>query len=300
MLGFGGIKLKRHFKGKLTILLCLVFLLGAGCNQHKGSIKQLVGVENEPKTLLSRSGMSQMDSTGALKQIKELSKQDQRVNTILSHINQYPDELLQLLVRNEETIGFVLNYPKMRDKRQEGIIKVSDLSSTIPTLLQWDERWGYEPYGNSIIGLSGCGPTALSMVIIGLTGNVSATPAAVATFSEENGYYILNKGTDWSLFTVGAKAFGIHATEIGLNQNAMIQLLREKKPLICSMRPGDFTTIGHFIVITDYKNGMFTIHDPNSKKRSEQKWSYERLEPQIRVIWSFELMDGIKVKNGKQ
>lgn len=280
--------LKRCFKLKLTILLCLVFLLGAGCNQHKGSIRQLIGVDEEPKTLLSKSGLSQIDSTGALKQIKQMARLDQRVQTILSHINEYPDEMLQLLVRNEETIEFVLNYPKMRDKRQEHTIRVSDLSSTIPLLLQWDERWGYESYGNSIIGLSGCGPTALSMVIIGLTGNLDATPEAVAAFSEQNGYYISNKGTDWTLLTVGARAYGLHATQVSLEQKTLVKLLEKKKPLICSVKPGDFTTVGHFIVLTDYRDGMFTVHDPNSRKRSEMKWSYERLEPQIRAIWSFE------------
>lgn len=43
------------------------------------------------------------------------------------------------------------------------------VTGEIPALIQWDERWGYAPYGSeTIIAVSGCGPTALSMVISGL------------------------------------------------------------------------------------------------------------------------------------
>ena len=34
----------------------------------------------------------------------------------------------------------------------------------IPLFLQWDERWGYRSYGGDFLAVTGCGPTALSMV----------------------------------------------------------------------------------------------------------------------------------------
>lgn len=34
----------------------------------------------------------------------------------------------------------------------------------MPFHLQWDERWGYYPYGNGVIGVLGCGPMSLSLV----------------------------------------------------------------------------------------------------------------------------------------
>lgn len=55
-----------------------------------------------------------------------------------------------------------------------------------------------------IIGLSGCGPTCLSMVLLALTEDEEATPYEVARFSEENGYYVEGSGTAWSLMTEGA------------------------------------------------------------------------------------------------
>ena len=54
------------------------------------------------------------------------------------------------------------------------------------------------------------------------------------------------------------------------------------------MGPGDFTTTGHFIVLTGIgDNGDVLVNDPNSKKNSEKSWSIEKLIPQIRNLWTY-------------
>lgn len=54
------------------------------------------------------------------------------------------------------------------------------------------------------------------------------------------------------------------------------------------MGPGDFTTEGHFLVLTGVdENGEILLHDPNSKKRSHQSWNLERLMKQIRNLWTY-------------
>ena len=53
------------------------------------------------------------------------------------------------------------------------------------------------------------------------------------------------------------------------------------------MAPGDFTDAGHFIVIVRYEDGLFYVHDPNSKKNTEVGWSYETLKTQIKNMWSY-------------
>jgi predicted double-glycine peptidase len=54
------------------------------------------------------------------------------------------------------------------------------------------------------------------------------------------------------------------------------------------MGPGDFTTTGHYIVLTRWEEDAFRINDPNSKENSGKLWTYEQLEPQIRNIWAIE------------
>ena len=50
---------------------------------------------------------------------------------------------------------------------------------------------------------------------------------------------------------------------------------------------GDFTTEGHFIVLTGYENGEIKVNDPNCRTRSTL-WDYEELQGQIRNLWVFE------------
>ena len=52
------------------------------------------------------------------------------------------------------------------------------------------------------------------------------------------------------------------------------------------MGPGDFTSSGHYIVLTGVEDGSFRVNDPNSRLRSQRLWSYEELEGQIRNIWA--------------
>ena len=63
--------------------------------------------------------------------------------------------------------------------------------------------------------------------------------------------------------------------------------LENGHPIICAMRPGDFTTAGHFIVLADVQEGKIRVNDPNSRTRSRELWPYETLERQIKNLWTF-------------
>lgn len=215
---------------------------------------------------------------------------DQRVDTILAQINQYPEDLLELLVKNPETLDFVINYPELKNSAEiSENISIADCGKTngIPLFLQWDSRWGYCNYGDNMIALTGCGPTCLSMVAVGMTGDSTLNPGVVARYSEDNGFLDGNNGTLWSLMTLGAQELGLSSREIPLDENVIIQEVLSGHPVICSMRPGDFTTEGHFIVLCGYVDGNFTVNDPNSRINSEKGWSFTDLQYQIKNLWAF-------------
>ena len=75
---------------------------------------------------------------------------------------------------------------------------------------------------------------------------------------------------------------------IALSKTSVFHALESGMPIICSMRPGDFTTAGHFIVLTGIEEGKIKVNDPNSKKNSEKLWDYDTLEPQIKNLWAFQ------------
>ena len=196
------------------------------------------------------------------------------------------DTLRQLVKNNPETIDFVRDYQAKKDvPPAENIGEVT--AGVIPHLLQWDERWGYQIYGDNMIAVNGCGPTVISMVASGLTGDNTITPYRVAKFAEQNGYYEGDAGTSWALMTEGAAQFGVYGEEMGLSEEAVFSSLENGNPIICSMSPGDFTTTGHFIVLVGIEDGKIRVNDPNSVKRSEKLWDYETLYPQISNLWVY-------------
>ncbi len=204
----------------------------------------------------------------------------------ISGLQSTEDELEELLSRNEETKEFVENY----ENRTEYLGKDIDLSGDVqegevPLLMQWDLRWGYESFGDSNIGLAGCGPTCLSMAYIYFTEDLAGNPREIARYCEENGFYT-SEGTSWELWTLGAEAFGLEGKELPLDESRMKAALDAGSLIVCSMRPGDFTTTGHYILIVDYEEEGFQVHDPNRRRNSEKLWEYDVLDGQIRNLWS--------------
>lgn len=196
---------------------------------------------------------------------------------------EYPQALLDLYQRNPETEDFVLNYPF----REKGNAELTGCErDTVPLLLQWDPSWGYEKYGSGCIGITGCGPTCLSMVGYYLTGDTALTPGAVAKFAEKEGYYASGYGSSWRLISEGAGKLGLSARELPLVKGKMVSALEAGEPIILALGPGDFTSSGHYIVLTGVEEGGFRVNDPNSRINSEKLWSYEQLEGQIRNIWA--------------
>ena len=178
-----------------------------------------------------------------------------------------------------------MHYPSGRNKTYD-----IDLSACLGKqkpvpLYQWDERWGYTSYGGNLLGLSGCGPTCLSMVCLPLLQDSSLDPKTVAAFSEAEGYCLPGNGSAWTLISEGGEALGLEVTEIPLVKSRVLDNLRAGNPIICVMGPGDFTTSGHFIVLTGLRDGRITLNDPNSVRRTETLWDYDAIAGQIRNLW---------------
>lgn len=200
-------------------------------------------------------------------------------------LNEWPEELLDLLEKNPEAQEFVLNYPIKKDLNPKIDLTEYLDSSDVPLLLQWDERWGYSQYAGELMGLSGCGPTCLSMVCLYLLDDASYTPQYIAQFATENGYSVSGNGSSWTLISEGGEKLGLDVTEIPLDENRIIRNLEVGNPIICVMGPGFFTSTGHFIVMTEYEDSYVKVNDPNSPNRSEQTWKLTEVMEQIRNLW---------------
>lgn len=278
---------KRVVGAVLCTVVCLVLVGQGGIALYHGVIGRMSGMEESvvPESKYPDGKPQAYDEKGIRKKLKKLSEEYPEFEEIRDNAGQYPQKLLSALCSNPEMIDFVKGYPGQSDTGK-AVLKGKEKSSGIPFLFQWDKRWGYCSYGDNCIGLSGCAPTCLSMVIVGLTGRETATPDVLAAYAEENGYYVEGTGTAWRIMTE-ISGYGVVGEEIPADKTLVCRELSQENPVICSMGPGDFTSSGHFIVLAGVEDGKIRVHDPNSSSRSRKLWEFTEFQDQIRNMWVF-------------
>ena len=202
-----------------------------------------------------------------------------------------PIEVLSNLFNNEEHTVYAQNL-----QSEYGYIggdAVIDISgeysaSEIPLFIQWDTRWKNFPYGKSgTIGSSGCGPTSLAMVVVGLTGDTNINSKTMADWSYAHGHRVEGVGSAWSLFPAGARNWGLKCEELSPSASVLSAKLREGKTIIASMGRGHFTNNGHFIVLRGItESGKILVNDPNSREKSQQEWSASIVANEAKCAWA--------------
>lgn len=158
----------------------------------------------------------------------------------------------------------------------------------MPYLYQIDPEWSQTSYSGGTLAEQGCGPTALDMVYIYLTGDTSIDPAGMADFSTQNGYANEGNGSSWSLMTEGAAKLGLTGQSISVSADIIRGELESGRPVICIMNPGTFTQVGHYIVLERVaEDGNIVVHDSNSVGRSMRTWGLDLICSEAAGAWSF-------------
>lgn len=237
-----------------------------------------------------RSG-SEKDAKKAKQITIDVADKEERLKRVRKEANEkgYPAGVIELLDKNEETVEFVEHYEEKKDLPCAETIDDSWEEGQIPQLYQWDERWGYAAYGTSIVAVSGCGPTCMAMVAAGLTNDPSITPAKVAAYGTENEYVDEFNDTYWRFMKEAGANWNLSCYDGVLTEDQVRDELQAGHPVICSVGPGDFTQNGHFIVLTQYTDGMVKVNDPFSMKNSNKEWVFAEIAGQIKAMWVYSL-----------
>lgn len=141
---------------------------------------------------------------------------------------------------------------------------------------QRDKRWADKKYGTSdTIGESGCGPTALAIVVSSFTEN-KLNPKEMSDWAYENGYYIPHGGSYHSLIPEGASRFGLTVEAVSKKQGQkIVDALAEGKLVVAIMGKGVFTSSGHFIVLRGVtEEGKILVADPYSINFTNREWDF--------------------------
>ena len=222
----------------------------------------------------------------AIQRIKELSRWYPAYYFVYKNADKYTTELLLSAAGNPEMADFLYGY-LTAEATVTGGFTPEEKTEEHPLFLQFDPRWGYMIYGvDGNMGSSGCGPTCLSMAVYYLTKDPSHTPDAVARYSLDNGHYVPGVGTAWSLLSSYPRGLGLSSYQISWSEANLKAHLDKGRVLICSVRLGNFTSSGHFIVIHDYDENGFKVNDPKCVYRSGLSWTYEQIKNDIKATWS--------------
>lgn len=160
-------------------------------------------------------------------------------------------------------------------------------AGTMPHIYQIDPAWSELPYAGGTIRQNACGPTCLTMVYIYKTGHTDMTPVDMCALSEA-GNYAPTGATEWSFMTSGAWQLGLNGTELHIDRSSITQALRSGAPIIASVRPGIFTSVGHYIVLWGIDDAdQVGVYDPNSQSRSARRWGVVEVLNEIEAMWAY-------------
>lgn len=153
-----------------------------------------------------------------------------------------------------------------------GSVTFTDGVTPVVYYNQLDERYANEPYGTDNVGGYGCGPTAMAMVVSSLT-ETRVTPAEMAEWSYQNGYWCKSSGSYHALIPAAAANWGLPVSGCSISEpQRMLDALAEGKLVVAIMSKGHFTSSGHFIVLRGVSDGKVMVADPASTTRSGQSW----------------------------
>ena len=153
-----------------------------------------------------------------------------------------------------------------------GSVRFTDGAVEVVYFNQLDERYANEPYGTDDIGGYGCGPTAMSIVVSSLAGDI-VDPIEMAQWSYENGYWCSKSGSYHALIPAAAKAWGLPVEGCTASEpQRIVDALGAGKLVVALMTKGHFTSSGHFIVLRGVQDEQILVADPASTSRSQKAW----------------------------
>ncbi len=196
----------------------------------------------------------------------------------------YPEEIVNLLNTNDETKEFVLDYPSKIVNFKPDAVNFSQYQGCTepPLLMQWDLRWGYMSYDDSVMGISGSAPTALSMAAIYELQDISLTPVRVAELAAD----INSESKPEKLLSNGARELGMTVTEIPKNDSRVRQAVSEDGcVVVCTTDNEEFSSV---IVIRGIdENGKYLINDTMSTSRSDKSYTFRDIGEHLKKIWKY-------------
>ena len=167
--------------------------------------------------------------------------------------------------------------------------------------LQTDPKWAAKDYSakgeKTTIGASGCGPTAMAMVLA-TWADPKVTPETECAWALAHGYKAPRQGTYYGYFVPAAARDNLKARQLSWTNiygNSKSSLHEEARKaveaghlVIACMGKGLWTSSGHYVLVWKIANGIVYINDPASTRAVRTQGDYSLFKQQVKYYWVIE------------
>ena len=171
--------------------------------------------------------------------------------------------------------------------------------------LQTDPRWGSLDYSaageKTNIAASGCGPTAMAMVLA-TWADPTVTPKTECAWALVHGYKAPRQGTYYGYFEPAGARYGLQVTRLNwtnLYGNATSTCHAQVKDalgrgdlVIACMGKGLWTSSGHYVLVWKVEGNVVFINDPASTRASRTRGDWNLFRQQVKYYWVIEKPQG--------
>lgn len=242
---------KRHLKKSVKLILLLIFIFFAiFLIMIKASNNHVNALQSE---LLATKG--------------DLKKSKKQIHSL------------------QEEVKFPLKSYELKTRKE---LQSEKLNSNL--ILQTDERWANKSYGwgtYTTVDKNACAIASLSM-INAYWKHTPLTINSVLNWAKND--YFTDSGTSWSLFPAFAKEYGYEYKDLGTNISNATSYLKKGIPVVISVKPGKFTSVGHIMVLSHFDGKNIRLLDPNDdakKKHTLTNFSELEMQQELTHIWVF-------------
>ena len=185
------------------------------------------------------------------------------------------EKLLELAADDPAARSFVAGFRTSYPGTKAGGLTEDDLPAdgSIPHLMQWDKRWGYMEYIGGPLGTKGCCPTSLAMLYAGLSGRTDMSPYIVSLLATESELCDAQAGTHGEFVGYFCERVGLEWADVTTIDEAA-SYLNGGWILVCNLGAGEFTDLGHYVLITGWSgyDGDVHVNDPYTTSVNERPW----------------------------
>ena len=167
--------------------------------------------------------------------------------------------------------------------------------------LQTDPKWDACDYSakgeQTTIGASGCGPTAMAMVLA-TWADPSVTPKTECAWALAHGFKAPHQGTYYGYFEEAGRRYGLNTYRLnytnlyGNDKSAYHAQARDALDrgalVIACMGKGNWTRSGHYVLVWKIDGNVIYINDPASTKPVRTRGAYSLFKQQVKYYWIIE------------